>query len=296
MVIPWQLHESYPNAWCTSSVDYRGDAKPAYHAVARAFRTERVSIRTERAVWAGEDTARATAWVWSERGVDASEVVLRLRHSDGTTVSEARRTLDGVSRPVEALALEVPLTGLSATGSEVFVWEAEWRAGDAVVDREVSLASAGADWSALLDLPPATLDLDVTVEPAAAGLASSGPAATGPAGSGPAITGPAGSGPTGSDSRLADNWLVRIRHLSGPLVVGLTLTDARAADSAGHSTISGDPRALLPGEDRTYRVHWDARIPLHERTLRLDAWNAGVHRIDAQISTSTSTMTETDAS
>ena len=35
--IPWQLNEPYPNAWCTWAVDHRGDPKPAYWGVARAY-------------------------------------------------------------------------------------------------------------------------------------------------------------------------------------------------------------------------------------------------------------------
>ncbi len=35
--IPWQLNEPYPNAWCTCAVDHRGDPKPAYYGVARAY-------------------------------------------------------------------------------------------------------------------------------------------------------------------------------------------------------------------------------------------------------------------
>ena len=36
--IPWQLNESFPNAWCTCAVDWHGNPKPAYHGVARAYR------------------------------------------------------------------------------------------------------------------------------------------------------------------------------------------------------------------------------------------------------------------
>src|SRR5690606_13418787 len=64
IVLPWQLGESFPNAWCTSSVDFFGEPKPAFHAVTRAFARERVTIRVDRAVWAGHEEVAAEAWVW----------------------------------------------------------------------------------------------------------------------------------------------------------------------------------------------------------------------------------------
>ena len=36
-VLPWQLNESFPNAWCTSAVDWLGEPKPVFAAVARAL-------------------------------------------------------------------------------------------------------------------------------------------------------------------------------------------------------------------------------------------------------------------
>jgi beta-mannosidase len=262
MVIPWQLHESYPNAWCTSSVDYRGDAKPAYHAVSRAFRTDRVTIRIERAVWHGEETARAEAWVWSERGVGATEVVLRVRDVSGAILAETSRAVGEVSRPTHALSLEVPLSALRTDLPPVFVWEAEWLNGTEVVerevvereviDREVSIGSAAADWSDLLDLPSAAVELVLTIDP-----------------------------------RDPQTWLVSIGHVSGPLVLGLALIDARPATAAGHSVIEGDPRPLLPGETREFRVRWDAAAVPIDRALFLDSWNAGTHAISGPLETET---------
>lgn len=57
--IPWQLDEPYPNAWCTSALDYRGDPKPAYWGVARAY-AGGPTARFETWAWGGEAEARAT--------------------------------------------------------------------------------------------------------------------------------------------------------------------------------------------------------------------------------------------
>ena len=49
-VIPWQLNEPFPNAWCTCAVDYHGEPKPASHGVARAYR--------------GAPSAQFATWAW----------------------------------------------------------------------------------------------------------------------------------------------------------------------------------------------------------------------------------------
>jgi beta-mannosidase len=59
--IPWQFNESYPNAWCTSSVDHRGDPKPAYWAVARAY-AGAPSARFATCAWGGEREVRASVY------------------------------------------------------------------------------------------------------------------------------------------------------------------------------------------------------------------------------------------
>ena len=227
LVLPWQLNESFPNAWCTASVDYRGDAKPAYHAVARAFAPTRATVRVERAVFGGLTELRAEAWVWAEAGVAAgSRLTARLLGADGSVLAARQWTLDAVADPVRAGELVADHPG----GERVVAWELDWRAADGTaLDHEAMLASTGPDWSALLDLPCAELEVAVTGD--------------------------------GQDR------LVRIRHLAGPLVVGLQLVDQRPTGSPGQAAIDGDPRPLLPGEERTWSVRGAAG------SLRLESWN-----------------------
>ena len=56
-VIPWQLNESYPNAWCTSVVDWQGEPKPAYYGVKRAY-LGAPSARFATCAWGGEGEVR----------------------------------------------------------------------------------------------------------------------------------------------------------------------------------------------------------------------------------------------
>ncbi|MEV5326363.1 glycoside hydrolase family 2 TIM barrel-domain containing protein [Nonomuraea sp. NPDC052634] len=86
-VLPWQLNESFPNGWCTSSVDYFGEPKAAYHYVRRAYRREHVcaALPAPRV-----DELRATVWAWWEGG--PAEVEARVLGLDGGVRAERRWT------------------------------------------------------------------------------------------------------------------------------------------------------------------------------------------------------------
>jgi beta-mannosidase len=121
--IPWQLNESYPNAWCTSAIDWHGEPKPAYYGVARAY--------------SGAPGARFATWAWggeAEVRVFASGRIVDL---DGTVVASG----DG-----EILA------PLSAIGTDVFVLDLHGE------NRYVMTTTS--DLAPLLDLPEAQVVLE----------------------------------------------------------------------------------------------------------------------------------------
>jgi beta-mannosidase len=123
--IPWQLNESYPNAWCTAAVDHRGDPKPAYWGVARAYGPGHPSARFATWAWGGDEEARAVV-AGPARFVDV----------DGAVVAEA--TGGELAAPVDAFA------------SDVFLL-------DLVTNRYVMTRTH--DLAPLLDLAPATLEV-----------------------------------------------------------------------------------------------------------------------------------------
>lgn len=98
--IPWQLNEAYPNAWCTCAVDHRGDAKPAYWGVARAYRGA-PSARFATAAWGDLDEARASVTA-PARFVDL----------DGRVVAEAEQ--GELAAALDAFAHDVFLLDLGA--------------------------------------------------------------------------------------------------------------------------------------------------------------------------------------
>jgi beta-mannosidase len=98
--IPWQLNEPYPNAWCTCVVDHRGDPKPAYWGVARAYAGV-PSARFPTAAWGGLGEARASV-TGPARFVDLDGRVV-------TAVDEGE-----LATPLDAFAHDVFLLDLGA--------------------------------------------------------------------------------------------------------------------------------------------------------------------------------------
>jgi beta-mannosidase len=126
--IPWQFDEPYPNAWCTSALDHRGDAKPAYWGVARAY--------------AAGPTARFATWAWGGE-------------------AEARALVDGPARFVDLDGRVVAETDggelaapLDAFAHDVFVLD--------LGPQRRYVMTRTADLSPLLDLQPAALHVERT--------------------------------------------------------------------------------------------------------------------------------------
>jgi len=123
-VIPWQLNEPFPNAWCTTAVDWHGDPKPAYWGVRRAY--------------LGAPSASFATWAWGGDVEVTARVTApaRLLDLDGTVVAQ--------SEAGEIAAL------LVAFAFDVFVLD---------VGGNRYVMTRTEDLEPLLDLPPATVEL-----------------------------------------------------------------------------------------------------------------------------------------
>lgn len=93
--IPWQFNEPFPNVFCTSAVDHSGRPKPAYYAVAAAYRPLLVAASAPTQVWAGHDEVAADVWV-NSRAEDLQRAVVEaaLRAADGSVLGRERFELD----------------------------------------------------------------------------------------------------------------------------------------------------------------------------------------------------------
>jgi beta-mannosidase len=243
--IPWQFNESFPNAWCTAAVDHRGDPKPAYRAVARAYAATHVCARFESVALAGAATMPISVWAWSaDDALDRGVVRWRLVDLDGTELagSVADVVLGGPT-PVEVDAGVVAVPGppplffldlalLDETGTQCAANRYIFAGGD--------------DLGSVLDVSPATVSIRVEDEGT-------------------------GTDPGGSTSGPLSGCLV-LEHGNGPAALGVRIEDDRPIDEAGWLEAEDDAFDLLPGEVRRVRVRWrDA--PADVRRISVSGWN-----------------------
>lgn len=135
--IPWQFNEPYPFAWSTTAVDHRGEPKPAYYGVVRAYAPVHACASFATSAWGGQPEARATL---SSLGTD-DPVAGRFVGIDGAVVAES---VDGeLAAPLDAL------------GTDVFVLDVAVAAA-----RNRYVMTRATDLSPLLDLPPADVELE----------------------------------------------------------------------------------------------------------------------------------------
>ena len=154
--LPWQFNEPYPNAWCTSAVDHRGDPKAAYHAIRRAYAPVHVSARFERVAWSGEGPFRCDVWAWSSfDDLGGARVQARLRRLDGTELACSEGSVDLVDgRPVRAIQLEAALPS-----EPLFVLDLELASDTAVLARNRYLFATNASFAPVLDVGAAAIEV-----------------------------------------------------------------------------------------------------------------------------------------
>ncbi|WP_255954280.1 glycoside hydrolase family 2 protein [Streptomyces odontomachi] len=237
--IPWQFNEPFPNAWCTSAVDHRGDPKPAYHGVRRAYRPAHVCARFATQAWGGHEAFTADLWSWRQDGTpEGSTVTARLLGADGVLHAEValpagRPNTPGPHNGVPAARAGRWRTALPRLADHLFVLDLALRAPDgALLADNRWVHSTTADLAPLCDLAEARVT--VRTEP--------------------------------------DLTAVHLAHTGGPAALGLYLTDAREYTAPGWAVFADNMIDLLPGETVRIPVAWrDA--PQAGRTVRLEGWN-----------------------
>jgi beta-mannosidase len=110
--IPWQLNESYPNAWCTAVVDWHGEPKPAYWGVRRAY-LGAPSASFATCAWGREPEVRARIH---------GDATARIVDTDGTVVAEAR---DEIAVAVDAIATDAFVLDLEGRNRYVMTTTAD---------------------------------------------------------------------------------------------------------------------------------------------------------------------------
>ncbi|MGE5672321.1 MAG: glycosyl hydrolase 2 galactose-binding domain-containing protein, partial [Mycobacterium leprae] len=116
--LPWQFNEPYPNAYCTSALDYYGQPKSGYFAVAQAYEPLHVSAAFATQAWAGRESFEATLWVSNSDGSGSGTLKVALVGASGKVYlqREGNVSYEG-NRSTRVQAVQLPLAEI---GEELF--------------------------------------------------------------------------------------------------------------------------------------------------------------------------------
>lgn len=243
--LPWQLDESFPNAWSTAAIDHDGRPRPAYHAVRRAYRTSGAAAWVPSPALGGARQLEGRAWGWCEHVAPDAVAGMRveIRTADGRGAArgawpdpetrEHRLRPNGVVGPVR-FALQLPEAN-DDPATRVLVLDVALRPepGGTTADGGLParyLLTRAADLAPLLALPATRLETHWSA--------------------------------TGVIVRNVGTVLALDVHLALPS--GPDGVPAVALDDAFH---------LLPGEEHQVAIAWRA-VPADARQVAVDAWNA----------------------
>jgi beta-mannosidase len=234
--LPWQFNEPYPMATCTSAVDYYGQAKPSYYAVARAYEPLHLSAKFATIAWAGRDSFETEIWLnnFDESAITDAKLSAKLIGLGGTIYNEQVKTIKiEPNCAAHLLGLKFPLDDLKEI---VFFFDLRLQdqSGQLLSRNRYPFTNA-TNLSLLLELPLTQLDVQ----------------------------------PTKSDN----DWKITVTNIGSQAAVGIWLQDNRPISADGYIYFEDNHFSLLPNETRAIVCHWQ-NIPQADRSLSLSAWNA----------------------
>lgn len=238
--LPWQFNEPYPNASCTSAIDYYANPKPVYHAVARAYAPLLLSARFPRIAWGGHDRFQAT--IWSSHSAAAAgakalvdvQLEAQLRTIDGAIFARQEQTF---TVPAGASAEHMTMdTALPAIADNVFFLDLLLRQDNAILAQSRYPFSNDTTLAPFLTLPSARLAIR-------------------------------------KEQCGQNEWRLSIANNGKVVALALWLDVVRDVRAPGYAYYDDNFFHLMPGEEREIRVLWSG-IPPSERCLSLQSWNA----------------------
>lgn len=240
--LPWQFNEPFPNAYCTSALDYYANPKQVYYAVARAYRPVSMTARFAAQAWDGQSRFAAELWAVSSlaRSLDGLEAEWRLIGASGARFGQGVWSGSLQSRtPLKLTGVEVPLE--EVTDNVFFlVLELKDASGAVVADNRYTFTRT-ADLQPLLSVGQTCVQV---------GMRASG----------------------------RDRWQLELLNAGDLAALQLHLEDARPLGANGYVYFSDNDLTLLPGERMPIAVDWSG-VEEPQRELELSCWNSDVQSI-----------------
>jgi beta-mannosidase len=231
--LPWQFNEPYPMAACTSAVDYYGQAKPSYYAVARVYAPLHISAKFTTLAWEGEDHFEAEIWVSSdsELALDARLNVRLIGMSGQVYHEQFMRITIPVNRSASITSIEQPLDGLD----DIFFLDL-----DLLTDANQPLSSNRYIFTKAIDLAP-LLHVSPTLVRVEKEL-------------------------------RGDDWTLAIRNIGDQTALFIWLEDSRSLGASGFAEFSDNHFCLFPQEMRQIVVSWN-NDSAEIRRVVISGWN-----------------------
>lgn len=232
--LPWQFNESYPMAACTSSVDYYGQPKPAYYAVAQAYEPLHISARFDRLTWQGLDTFECAVWVSNSKLFDFQNAQLTVAVVDLKGRVFGRRMTSvafGANKSCHLMDFELDLHQVD----EVFFLDINLQnsEGDHLSSNRYAFTRTDT-LGALLIKTAAEISAFLEIQPG--------------------------------------EWNILLRNEGKITAMHLWLEDAREPEGDGFVWISPNYFCLFPGEERRVRAVWQNDQEAKQR-LDICGWN-----------------------
>lgn len=241
--LPWQFNEPFPNGYCTSAVDYFGEPKMAYYAVAHAYRPILLSARFERQVWAGQAWFEAGIWL-SNATPTAQEgnVVAQIRGSRGEVFGEWQvSTRLPVNSSAPVIDYRLPLAAIE---DDLFILDLRLLSEDGKeMAQSRYLFSRTDNLAPMLRLPATKLSIRQQTK--------------------------------GDLTRLT------VVNAGERLALYVRLEDEREHERKGFVTFNTNHILLFPDEQKQIDIRWN-QVPTSERSVAVQGWNTNQLVVSAE--------------
>lgn len=239
--LPWQFNEPYPNAYCTSALDYYAYPKPVYYGIARAYRSAAITASFAAQAWQGQSVFSADIWAVSDSASlsGSMQASAKIVDAAGRLITES--SFQAVHPANTSQKLGRIQAALSDIQTDLFFLDLQWIDGNGeLVASNRYLFTRNSDLSALLTLPPSELELSLVLDQ----------------------NGKAG---------------LTIRNHGANSVIGLQFDDGRDVEAEGYVYFSDNDFILLPGETKVVQVEW-TDVAANEQAIEYSAWNEGLRK------------------